>query len=405
MRLHLSIAAALLSQAVAQAPASEFVVSRVDGTQLTGRVVKITGDQLQLTVGGETKSTPLREVLAVHGGVPRGTPFATARLVGGDEVRGEPRPGDPGGETFVLESRSLGPVAIPVDRLAALVVHSVAGATDPSEFALPADSTHEEAVFLPARRGFDSVFGSIHRFAADGVYFAANGVAEPRLYPYARLAAVALRSGAAPASKPSAVLVTRAGDCLCVAVVDADATDLRLDDERGRRLVLPWAEVATLLWRGADRVFLSELQPDAVVEAGALTSGNEPLYTWRRDRNVRGGFLSVAGRCYARGLGVHSRAALTYVVPPGFDTLCLGVGIDDEVLALPARGDVDIAIAVAGETVVQRQGVRSGEPMTNLGCVAVRPGAKVTLTVEYGAGLDLGDRVDWLHAVLLRRGP
>lgn len=69
---------------------------------------------------------------------------------------------------------------------------------------------------------------------------------------------------------------------------------------------------------------------------------------------------------------------------------------------LPARGDVDIAVLVDGKPVVERSGVRGGAP-TELGTLPVRAGSRLTLRVDFGHGLDLGDRVDWLHAALVRR--
>jgi hypothetical protein len=378
-------------------------VTRTDGTVVTGEVVRLTASAAELRVAGQSLTVARTDTLALHSSVPRFGAAVTARLVGGDELRGELRGGDAAGESLVVESRSLGNVTIPTDRLQALVVHKVAGDAGASEFVLPAEGEHDEAIFLPAKRGFDTVFGVIHRFTSDGVLFAPSGGNGPRPYSLDKIAGIALRSGNGADGKRNCVLVTRGGDVIAVDVTQGDGTAVHLIDDRGRPFMLPWSEVATLLFAGPARVFLSDLQPDNVDESSALTAAGDVLYPWRADRNVRGGFLVVGGRTYARGLGVHSRSALTFTVPDGCTTFCVAVGIDDEVRTLPARGEVDVAVLLDGQVVAEQAAVRAGAPAHSFPALAVRAGSKLTLRVEFGAGLDLGDRVDWLHAVLLRQ--
>ena len=397
----LLVLSGLLATVPAQSP--QVVVSRIDGSVLSGEMVRVTEAAVELRVANEVVTIARVDVLALHGTVPRPGATVTARLVGGDEVRGELRGGDTGGESLMIESRSLGNVTLATDRLLALVVHKVAGDADASEFVLPAEGGHDEAIFLPAKRGFDTLFGAIHCFTNDGVLFAATSSATPRSYSLDQIAAVALRGSRAAAGTATALLITRGGDAIAVDVVRADGAALELADDRSRPFTLAWSEVATLLFRGNDRVFLSELEPDAVEQGSALIGENAVLYPWRRDRNVRGGFLVVGGRTYARGLGVHSHCVLTFVVPAGYDTFCVAVGIDDEVRALPARGNVDVAVLVDGQVVAELTRVRIGAEAQNLGRLSVRGGSKLTLRVDFGLGLDFGDRVDWLHAVLLRK--
>src|SRR5688572_25715681 len=116
--LFLSALAGLLASATAQAP--QVTVSRLDGTGLTGHAVRLADGMLELRTGEGSVTVPLADILALHGAAPRPTAPVTARLVGGDEVRGELRGGDAGGETVTIDSRSLGSVSIAVDRLQAL---------------------------------------------------------------------------------------------------------------------------------------------------------------------------------------------------------------------------------------------------------------------------------------------
>lgn len=376
----------------------ELTVTSLDGTQVHGALLGSTGEELRMQVDGRPVALRWATVLAVHGGAPRQAGAVTVRLVGGDEVCGELRAGDAAGETLVVESRSLGTVAIPVDRVRAVTLHALAG--ERLEFTDSERGDHAEVLFVPARRGFDAIAGAIHRFTAEGVLFAVSGSDTPRLFPYSRLAGLAVRDGLPAEGEADSLLVTRSGDVVSVNVSELSAKSLVVLGERGRKSTLPWSEVATLLRRAPGRVFASDLEPTAVDEATFFGDG-APLYPWRRNRSVGGGFLVASGLTYARGLGVHSRASLTFTVPAGATRFLGLVAIDDEVLTLPARGVADVAVLLDGREVFAHRGLQSGGAAVNLGVIPVRPGARLTLQVTHGAGLDLGDRVDWLHAVFV----
>lgn len=381
-------------------PVDELTVTSLDGAQVRGVVLGASGGELSLQVDGRPVALSWAAVLALHGGAPRPAGAVTVRLVGGDEVCGDLRTGDAAGETLVVESRSLGAVAIPVDRVRTVTLHALAGQR--LEFTDGERGEHAEVLFVPARRGFDAIAGAIHRFTAEGVLFAVTGSDAPRLFPYSRLAGLAVRDGQPAEGDADSLLVTRSGDVVSVNVSELSAKGLVVLGERGRKSTLPWSEVATLLRRAPGRVFASDLEPTAVDEATFFGDG-APLYPWRRNRSVGGGFLVAGGLTYARGLGVHSRASLTFTVPAGATRFLGLVAIDDEVLALPARGSVDVAVLLDGREVFVHRGLQSGGAAVNLGAIEVRPGASLTLQVTHGAGLDLGDRVDWLHAVFVPR--
>jgi hypothetical protein len=114
------------------------------------------------------------------------------------------------------------------------------------------------------------------------------------------------------------------------------------------------------------------------------------------------GFLVVGGRTYGKGIGVHSRCTLTYRVPPKMTRFHAKVAIDDEVKSLGVKGDVDVLVRVGEDVLFRHKGLRFGQGPKSLGTLKVRPGSLLTLEVNFGKGLFLGDRVDWLSAVFLR---
>lgn len=59
-------------------------------------------------------------------------------------------------------------------------------------------------------------------------------------------------------------------------------------------------------------------------------------------------------------------------------------------------------VHVDGKAVATLLGVRAGDAVQNLGVIAVRPGQKVMLEIDFGPDADHADRIDWLDAVFLR---
>jgi len=67
---------------------------------------------------------------------------------------------------------------------------------------------------------------------------------------------------------------------------------------------------------------------------------------------------------------------------------------------LEVRGDARVTVKRGDEVVFEGQ-VRSGGEPLRVGPLPVVSRELLTLTVDFGRGLDLGDRVDWLGAVFL----
>ena len=132
-----------------QTAAQDLEIVTVHGQWVSGVVTGLSdggqGPELELTGG---RSVSLSEVLELHGVAPRLVSGAIVRLVGGDELRGVIRAGDRDGETFVVDSPSLGEIAIEVDRLREMVLREGVRAED---LRVPENTDEDEAVFLPTR--------------------------------------------------------------------------------------------------------------------------------------------------------------------------------------------------------------------------------------------------------------
>src|SRR5436305_8420325 len=97
---------------------------------------------------------------------------------------------------------------------------------------------------------------------------------------------------------------------------------------------------------------------------------------------------------------MHSASRVTYAVPAGCRRFAALVGLDDHT---GRRGSVRVRVLVDGK---ERELGLKGELTHRNGPLAVRvdvEGAKeLTLAVDFGAGGDIGDHVNWVDARLVK---
>jgi hypothetical protein len=109
--------------------------------------------------------------------------------------------------------------------------------------------------------------------------------------------------------------------------------------------------------------------------------------------------LRLGGQSFDKGLGVHSRTALTYRLDGKYRRFEAVVGLDD---ASGRRGHVTVRILVDG---VDRTPETVRELAHGGGAKAVRVdlrGAKaLTLDVDFGRGADVQDHLNWGDARLI----
>jgi hypothetical protein len=154
----------------------------------------------------------------------------------------------------------------------------------------------------------------------------------------------------------------------------------------------------------SDRIrFLSDLEPGKVEEV-PLLGGRFPH---RRDLSVGGGPIRLKGVEYRKGIGVHARCALEYVLEDGFATFAAMVGIDEAAAGRSRAGTDDLrcraVVRVLGDGRTLFEGMVSdgGDPIE---VVVPIPAVKVLrLEADYGEdGTDLGDHVDWAEARVVK---
>lgn len=154
-------------------------------------------------------------------------------------------------------------------------------------------------------------------------------------------------------------------------------------------------EILNGRWR-----WLTDLEP--------VSSAQTPMMSlsWpmRVNRNTLGGPLSVAGRIFEHGLGLHARCELQYELKGEYEALICQFGLDD---ASGPWGHVTVTILVDGAVRYQNddvvEGVLHGPLRVPLRGQGEPPAQKLKLVVDFGKNGDIQDRFDWIEPALIRR--
>jgi hypothetical protein len=174
----------------------------------------------------------------------------------------------------------------------------------------------------------------------------------------------------------------------------ADADTMRVATSVGAAVDVPIADVAKVWFRSDRLVHVGDLKPVGERVEGIVHAG----WPVQRDRSVSGSPLSICGRKFERGLGVHSRTELSYAINGEFERLAATIGIDDAVRPLGS-----VVMRVAGDSkVLFDSGEIGGTDGARDVIVDVAGVKTLTLTVDYGEGLDVSDQADWGDVRLIR---
>jgi hypothetical protein len=180
------------------------------------------------------------------------------------------------------------------------------------------------------------------------------------------------------------------------------ADDKTLSVELGENLRLSGGnvkDVALLQSLGGAFVYLSDLEPVSYRHVPYLSLD----WPYRRDRNVLGEPLTVAGRQYLKGLGMHSASRITYQLDGKFRRLEALAAIDD---STDKKGSVTFGIYVLRDgqwKSVFTSDVMRGADVPQAVSVDVDGAQALTLTVDFADRGDELDHADWLDARLVKK--
>jgi len=362
------LAATLLSAAAAPAAAQVELVD-LDGTRVTGELVKIdaaTGIVHFRGADGGAKTAKLDDLVELinrgHGApVPAKLEI---QLRSGELLRGR-LAAKPAGTRLAVQS-SLGRYTVDLndDAVAPPLWLRVVepGVSRPAETGtLRAD---EDALFAPD--GTLITKGFVEGFTAAGVRFVLNDDAATAYdRSFKELGAVWFGFEEEKRAKPKglrAIVQGVDGSVLTGKLGNLAAGELTLTSDGAGSMSVPLAGIQKISLSGGRFVYLSDLTPSKVVEMPHLfdpkVTHTAPfaagaVRNYHVDRAYPGTApLRLGGMQHRKGLGLHSWVAVTYDLGGAYTRFTAQAGIDDSVLDLPGdveeRGSVIFRVLVDG---------------------------------------------------------
>jgi hypothetical protein len=207
------------------------------------------------------------------------------------------------------------------------------------------------------------------------------------------LFAVVFARGAAEPPRAPTELRLVDGAVLRGRLAKSGGEQLVVNTSFGATLTVPLERVQSVGLASGRAVLLSELAPARTNTEGLLHAP----WPIRKDRSVSNSAVSLDGRQFAHGLGVHSRTELMYELDGSFERLVGVIGIDDAVRPL---GNVVFKVLGDGRTLFDSgpvTGADASRPI-NVDITGVK---QLTLLVDYGEQMDLSDHADWADLRLI----
>jgi len=276
------------------------------------------------------------------------------------------------------------PLTLPIDVVRAIRLEP---ATASPEFikALQTPSAELDRIFLKDEMGkLSSVTGLIESLSAEQLIFETGG--QKRAVPRSRLFGIVLAQPAAADPPAKCLLALSGGSLLAAASLALAGGTATLSLAGGGKADVPWSAVSSVTLRSSRVAFLSDVKPTAEEQTALVTLARAA----QRDKNVMGKPLVLGTKTFDKGLGVHARSSLTFAAEGKWDTLAATIGLD---AAAGGKGDCVFTVLADGQNLFTRR-MKGNDPPHELN-LSIAGKGQITLLVEPGEGLDLGDLADW----------
>ncbi len=285
------------------------------------------------------------------------------------------------------------PVAVPFDALAAIRLSesaSEAGEREWSARLSRRDATRDFLIVL-GPSGVTALPGALEALSSAGWSFRFGQ--QMRRGELDKIYGVVLAAGTSKAAPWSARVRLRDGDFVSASLVSADASGVRLRASFADEWPVAWDRIDRIDLRSLRLEFVSDLTPVKVESRGYFGYA----WPWRADQSLSGGPLRAGGQTFAKGLAVHARCVLSYELSEPFERLLASIGLDDTA----SGGNAVFRVRGDGKALFDSGPVRAGDAAREID-VALAGVSRLELEVDYGDGLDLGDRAIWGQARLMR---
>lgn len=378
-----------------------------DNTYLYGSVIDIKDNILNIKLAsGESKMVPMEEVIVIRflGRIPLSlqTGSQEFRFIDGTRIRAMIDKNE--GDTLFIKSYAAGNLSFDLSKLKGFVSLPIAGfvGSKSDEMVDRVEYKNGENLDYVLTQNTALYRGLFSNFDRALVMFDHEDLLMAKELKVTFLAAARLADSARAKNvpwdgSPQIRLWTRDGSVLLG----------KLDDIRfgkwifkprwgdGLALEIPVDEIMSSEIMGGRVQYLSQLEPSEVVEDTLLA----PTQPFRMDKNCQGGRLSIGGRRFPWGIGVHANSKLTFDLRKRFKQFKAEVGVDS---LMGKRGSVVFSvIGDNGKELYKSPVVKGDQPPLSVE-VNTEGVEKITLVVTDGGDLDMGDAANWVSARVIR---
>jgi len=371
-----------------------FVALGVDGVETRGPLVEFSTDQIVLMVSGKPVTLPTAQVvrLAPEEKLPPSELIAAhVRLTDGSRLAAG---------SFTVAGRTatarLGETAV---TFSTDLLENVRFKQQSHEIAAQWErilKTPATADLIVIREGpsIDFLKGVLGDVTADHVNFTLDGETVPADRAIVE-GVVYYHPKPAVADGAACIVNDSNGSSIGVESLALDGDRIRLRTPAGIEIAMPLAKVTTVEFPAQ---YLSQFKPESVTfiqhlrSSAPLLTAVDKLYRPRFDRSFKGGPLMLGGRSYQRGLALHSRTEITFLLPESFARFTALAGIDDRVRP---SGDVRLVISADDRVLFDRILTGGDEPVP----ISLELGGAARLRVLVDFGGDETDTFDHLNLV------
>lgn len=388
-------------RAVETADGARFVVSTVDGSEIECAAVRVdAAGRVTLDSGGQGAPQTLEDLSSIvpqvaSGRMPIVTPAGAHQftLADGGRLMGRIISAGSQPRALMVETGALDRIELSFDALAAIRFAAVpdAAAERDMQARMAAPNRPRDELLMLGPSGPVAVGGALE--ALDDKVWEFRYGQRVRREPLDRAYAVILGGRAWQVPPAAARIAFVDGSSFSGLIRSIGPTDVEIDPSFGGRRAMPW-----------DRIARIDLRSGRVVALASLTLAREESrgffgYAWPRhvDRAFDGGRLHIGRRQFARGLAVHSFSRLQYELSEPFQSFAANIGLEDE----SGAGNAVFVVRGDDKPLFDSGPVRAGDAPRAILVPLI--GVRVlTLEVQYGEGLDVGDRAVWADARLIR---
>lgn len=275
-----------------------------------------------------------------------------------------------------------------------------AEAYDPA-FKFGREGVAADQLGVKKKSGLDFLEGIIGDVTAETVNFTLDGDALP-VNRTKIDSLVYVQRGDAELPTPICVLDDFTGGQYQAKEFKLDEGQLSILTLGGITITRPLEQIKKFDFSAGKLQYLSDMKPESVtvtpfVELPKQFPALQQYFAPRFDQGRDDAALRLDGKAYAKGLALHSRTELVYKVPAKSRKFLALAGIDDSV---GSEGHVAVKISGDGKELYSGNfsGLDKAVPL-DIDVTGVR---KLTILVDYGQDLDVGDYFDLADARIVK---